>query len=49
MPVPTILVVDDHMAVRTMLREVYVGAGYQVITADHGRMRWTASLRPPSI
>lgn len=37
MRVPTILIVDDHKAVREMLGVVYARAGYAVVAVANGR------------
>ncbi|MEO5364271.1 MAG: hybrid sensor histidine kinase/response regulator [Magnetococcus sp. DMHC-8] len=39
-PVFKILVVDDEMIVRCMLEEILTGAGYDVVTAEHGEAGW---------
>jgi two-component system response regulator (stage 0 sporulation protein F) len=50
MPFPTILVVDDDPGLRSLLEEVLVDQGYEVVTADDGASAVRAVLaREPDL
>jgi DNA-binding NtrC family response regulator len=48
LPVPSVLVLDDHAGIRDMLKALLEDAGFRVCTAEHGARRWRASSRTRS-